>query len=71
MVARSPLRNDAAVENEVGSDVHVFGCADCPRVSSASATGWTASLVDDWEFDEPQLAFYCPVCSRLRSGGGD
>ena len=47
-------------------EVHVFGCAGCPRVSSASATGWTAYIVDDPELDEPsKLAFYCPVCSRL------
>lgn len=50
---------------ETTSDVHVFGCAECPRVSSAFATGWKAYRVDDPEEDEPAaLAFYCPECAR-------
>lgn len=51
--------------SEAGAaEVHVFGCAECPRVSSAFATGWKAYRVDDPQEDEaPQLAFYCPECS--------
>lgn len=55
--------------SEVGSEVHIFGCAECPRVSSAFATGWRAYRVDDPEEDEPpRLAFYCPDCARREFG---
>lgn len=57
------------MRSEVGSDVHILGCAECPRVSSAFATGWKAYRVDDPEEDEqPTLAFYCPDCSRREFG---
>jgi hypothetical protein len=57
---------------EVESEVHVFGCAGCPRVSSAFATGWKAYRVDDPEEGEPrELAFYCPVCARQLSSAPD
>lgn len=46
-------------------DVHVLACAECPRVSSASARSWKGYRVDDPETDEPPtLAFYCPDCAR-------
>jgi hypothetical protein len=55
--------------NEVGAEVHVFGCAECPRVSSAFATGWKAYRVDDPEEDDPpELAFYCPTCAEREFG---
>lgn len=51
--------------SEVEYMVHIFGCAECPRVSSALATGWKAYRVDHPEEDEPpQLAFYCSDCAR-------
>jgi hypothetical protein len=57
------------VENDVGAEVHVFGCAECPRVSSRFATGWKAYRVDDPELDEePSLAFYCRECARREFG---
>jgi hypothetical protein len=46
-------------------DVHVLACAVCPRVSSVTARGWKAYLMDDpWTDAEPTLAFYCPACAR-------
>jgi hypothetical protein len=55
-----------------GSEVHVLGCARCPRVSSAFATGWKAYRVEDRELGEPaRLAFYCPPCARLEFGERD
>jgi hypothetical protein len=55
--------------DEVGYEVHVLGCAECPRVSGALATGWKAYRVDDPERDElPKLAFYCPECARREFG---
>jgi hypothetical protein len=53
---------------EVAAEVHVFGCTECPRVSSAFATGGRPYRVDDHELDEPpQLAFYClSVLARIR-----
>ena len=45
-------------------DVRVLPCADCPRVSSVTARGWTAHHVEDDEGGTPALAFYCPECSR-------
>jgi hypothetical protein len=55
--------------SEVESAVHVFGCAECPRVSSAFATGWKAYRVDDPQDDGPPgLGFYCPDCARREFG---
>jgi hypothetical protein len=49
--------------------VHVLPCAECPRVSSASARGWRAYRADDPETDEPpRLAFYCPECACREFG---
>jgi hypothetical protein len=57
------------VRGEVDFEVHVFGCVECPRVSSASARGWKAYRVDDPEEDTPpQLGFYCPNCARREFG---
>ena len=37
-------------------NVHVFACMECPRVSSAFASGWKAYRIDDPERDEPTAA---------------
>jgi hypothetical protein len=59
-------------EGQVGAEVHVLACAECPRVSSATARGWRAYRVDDPELDEPPaLAFYCPDCARREFDGED
>jgi hypothetical protein len=56
-------------DRESNFDVHVFACAECPRVSSAFAAGWRAYRTDDPELDEPpELAFYCPNCARREFG---
>jgi len=48
-------------------DVRVFGCVECPRVSSVSARGWKAYLNEDPdEVEEPEVAFYCPSCAESR-----
>ena len=53
------------VGGEIGYQVHVFGCAECPRVSSPSARGWKAYIVDDPdEYDSPKVEFLCPDCAR-------
>ena len=58
-----------APERESSFDVHVFACVECPRVSSAFASGWKAYRIDDPELDEPpQLGFYCPTCARREFG---
>lgn len=50
--------------------VHVLACAECPRLSTATARGWKAYRTDDPETDEtPELAFYCPQCAELEFGG--
>lgn len=54
---------------DVTGDVHVLACAECARVSSVTARGWKAFRVDDPADDEPQLAFYCPVCARRELEG--
>jgi hypothetical protein len=52
-------------DRRTSGDVRVFGCAECPRVSSASARGWRAYRVDDPdEGGPPEIAFYCPDCAR-------
>jgi hypothetical protein len=46
-------------------EVHVLACAECPRVSSATAKGWRAVRTDVPSEDElPLLAFYCPACAQ-------
>jgi hypothetical protein len=48
-----------------GEEVHVLACAECPRVSSATAKGWRAVRTDvPSEDDLPMLAFYCPECAQ-------
>ena len=43
----------------------MFGCAECPRVSSVSARGWKAYRVaDPDEGGQPELLFVCPECAR-------
>jgi hypothetical protein len=59
-------------DGPIGTDVHVLACVECPRVSSAHATGRRAYRVDDPELDEsPALAFYCPDCARREFGDQD
>jgi hypothetical protein len=56
-------------DRRTSGDVRVFGCAECPRVSSVSARGWKAYRVDDLDEDgPPELAFYCPGCARRKFG---
>ena len=51
----------------ISQDVHVLACEDCPRLSTATARGWTAYRIDeDAEDDGRALVFYCPDCSRSR-----
>ena len=43
----------------------MFGCAECPRLSSVSARGWKAYRVaDPDEGGQPELLFICPDCAR-------
>jgi hypothetical protein len=59
-------------DRRTSGDVRVFGCAGCPRVSSVSARGWKAYLIDDaGEGESPQLAYYCPDCARREPGEGE
>jgi hypothetical protein len=52
-------------DRRTSGDVRVFGCAGCPRVSSVSARGWKAYLVDYRDEDKaPELVYYCPDCAR-------
>ena len=54
-------------DRRTSGDVRVFGCAECPRVSSVTARGWKAYRldVDDEDEDElRELVFYCPDCAR-------
>ncbi|MGH3071820.1 MAG: hypothetical protein ACRDNB_06065 [Gaiellaceae bacterium] len=46
--------------------VQVLACTTCPRVSSVTARGWKAYLVDDDPADDEgeTLAFQCPDCAR-------
>ena len=48
--------------------VHVLACAACPRVSSATARGWKAYLVEDEDERVPTVAFSCPACSQRGPG---
>jgi hypothetical protein len=64
---QSFLRDDADVDTDrrTSGDVRVFGCAECPRVSSVSARGWKAYRVaDPDEGGQPELLFVCPDCAR-------
>jgi hypothetical protein len=55
---------EMAAGRSTDEDVHVLACADCPRVSSVTARGWTAHHVEDpFEDDVPVLAFRCPQCA--------
>jgi hypothetical protein len=61
------LRDDADVDTDrrTSGDVRVFGCAECPRVSSVGARGWKAYRVaDPDEGGQPELLFICPDCAR-------
>ena len=52
-------------DRRTSGDVRVFGCAECPRVSSVSARGWKAyRVVDPDEGGQPELLFVCPDCAR-------
>ena len=52
-------------DRRTSGDVRVFGCAECPRVSSVSARGWKAYRVaDPDEGGQPELLFICPDCAR-------
>ena len=43
----------------------MFGCGECPRVSSVSARGWKAYWVADPDEGWPAaLLFLCPDCAR-------
>jgi hypothetical protein len=60
-------RNDQSMDTDrrTSGDVRVFGCAECPRVSSVSARGWRAYRVTDPdEGGQPELLFICPDCAR-------
>ena len=52
--------------SRIFEDVRVLPCADCPRVSTATARGWTAYHVSWDAEDGPALVFFCPECSRRR-----
>jgi hypothetical protein len=55
-------------EPEANFDVHVFACAESPRVSTAFASGWKAYRIDDPELDEPpQLAFTAQAVAAVSS----
>lgn len=52
-------------DRRTSGDIRVFGCAECPRVSSVSARGWKAYRVaDPNEGGQPELLFLCPDCAR-------
>lgn len=54
-------------DRRTSGDVRVFGCTDCPRVSSVSARGWKAYWLEDLDEDgHVELAFYCPACAAAR-----
>jgi hypothetical protein len=64
---RAAPRNDQSMDTDrrTSGDVRVFGCAECPRVSSVSARGWRAYRVTDPdEGGQPELLFICPDCAR-------
>jgi hypothetical protein len=57
------------IDRGTTSEVHIFGCVACTRVSSAFATGWRAYRIDDPDEDEsPRLDFFCPSCARREFG---
>lgn len=54
-----------ADRSETTHEAHVLTCAECPRLSNLTATGWRAYRSDDPETNEPpQLSFYCPDCAE-------
>jgi hypothetical protein len=70
VVLQRAARDDPAVETDrtANGNVHVLACAECLRVSSATADGWRGYRSDDPEKEEPpRLAFFCPECARTRS----
>ena len=65
------LHDDWSVDTDrrTSGDVRVFGCAECPRVSSVSARGWKAYWVADPDEGWPAvLLFLCPDCARGELG---
>lgn len=45
--------------------VPTVACTECRRPSDPGWRGWRAYLIEDPESDEPpEVAFYCPACSR-------
>ena len=58
------MMGDMDTDRRTSGDVRVFGCAECPRVSSVSARGWKAYRVSAARSTEPpRLAYYCPDCT--------
>jgi hypothetical protein len=56
-------------DRRTSGDVRVFGCAECPRVSSVSARGWKAFWVADTDEGwPPALLFVCADCARVELG---
>jgi hypothetical protein len=54
-------------DRRTSGDVRVFGCAECPRVSSVSARGWKAYRSEDPDEEgTAELVFYCPACAPER-----
>jgi uncharacterized protein YlaI len=70
VVLQRAARDDPAVETDrtANGEVHVLACAECPRVSSATAAGWRGYRSDDPETEPPRLAFFCPECARREFG---
>ena len=59
---------DVDTDRRTSGDVRVFGCAECPRVSTAGARGWKAYRVTDPdEAGQRELLFVCPDCARRES----
>ena len=57
------MMGEMDTDRRTSGDVRVFGCAECPRVSSVSARGWKAYLVGGTEHEPRTLAYYCPDCA--------
>ena len=51
-------------DRRTSGDVRVFGCAECPRVSSVSARGWKAYRVADPDKVAARVLVVCPDCAR-------
>ena len=62
---RCAMMQSVDTDRRIAGDVRVFGCAECPRLSSVSARGWKAYRVaDPDEGGQPELLFICPDCAR-------